>query len=97
MSSSRIMKWVTGALEALLGIPILGGTIILGLAWTPLLFMLVLHIVTLILTKKQGGPAAGSILGIVASVIGFIPGVGMVMHILSAIFLMINAATKDPA
>ncbi|MFS0674032.1 hypothetical protein [Ornithinibacillus sp. 179-J 7C1 HS] len=95
MSTSRIMKWVTGGLEAILGIPILGAAIILSLVWTPLLIMLALHIVTLVLTKKDGGATTGSILGIVTSCIGWIPFVGMIMHILSAIFLMINAAKPD--
>lgn len=95
MSVSRILKWVTGAFEAFLAIPILGGTFIISLAWTPLMVMLVLHIITLILTQKDGGASTGSILGIVASVVGWIPGVGMIMHVLSAVFLMINAATPD--
>ncbi len=95
MSTSRILKWVTGALEALLGIPVLGGMIIVGLLWTPLLIMLILHIITLVLTKKDGGASTGSILGIVTSCIGWIPVVGMIMHILSAVFLMVNAAKED--
>ncbi|WP_047984198.1 hypothetical protein [Ornithinibacillus californiensis] len=95
MSTSRIMKWVTGALEALLAIPVLGASIIVGLLWTPLLIMLALHIVTLVLTKKDGGSTVGSILGIVTSCIAWIPFVGWIMHILSAIFLMIGAAKQD--
>ncbi|UJL45469.1 hypothetical protein KFZ58_13795 [Virgibacillus sp. NKC19-16] len=95
MSVSRILKWVTGGFEALLGIPILGASIILGLWWTPLVVMLIMHIITLVMTKRDGGPSVGSILGIVTSCVGWIPGVGIVMHILSAIFLMINAATPD--
>lgn len=95
MSASRVLKWVTGSMEAILGIPLLGATIILGLYWTPLVVMLVLHIITLVLTKKDGGPSTGSILGIVTSCIGWIPLVGMIMHILSAIFLMLNAAQPD--
>lgn len=95
MSTSRILKWVTGALEALLGIPVLGGAIIVSLLWTPLLIMLILHIITLVLTKKDGGASTGSILGIVTSCIGWIPVVGMIMHILSAVFLMVNAAKED--
>lgn len=53
MSNSKILKWVTGGLEAVLGIPVLGGIIILSLAWVPLLIMLALHIVTLVITKKK--------------------------------------------
>ncbi|GGC77124.1 hypothetical protein GCM10007216_04530 [Thalassobacillus devorans] len=95
MSSSRILKWVSGGLEAVLAIPVLGASIIIGLFWFPLVVMLVLHIVTLILTKKDGGKTTGSILGIITSCIGWIPVVGWIMHILSAIFLMINAAEPD--
>jgi len=95
MSTSRILKWVSGGLEALLGIPVLGASIILGLFWSPLVIMLALHIVTLVLTKKDGGRSTGSILGIVTSCLGWIPFVGMVLHILSAIFLMIDASKPE--
>lgn len=95
MSPSKILKWVTGGLEALLGVPILGGTIVLGLLWTPLAIMLVLHIITLVFTKKEGGASTGSILGIVTSCVAWIPIVGMILHILSAIFLMVDAAKSE--
>ena len=95
LSTSKILKWVTGGLEALLGIPILGAGIVIGFLWIPLGIMLALHIVTLVLTKKDGGTTTGSILGIVTSCIAWIPFVGMIMHILSAIFLMIDAAKPE--
>ncbi|QFT90728.1 hypothetical protein FIU87_18960 [Bacillus sp. THAF10] len=95
MSPSRILKWVTGGLEAILGVPVLGAAIVLSLLWIPLAIMLVLHIITLVLTKKDGGSTTGSILGIVTSCIAWIPFVGMIMHILSAIFLMLDAAKAD--
>ena len=95
MSPSRILKWVSGGLEAILGVPILGATIILSLLWIPLGVMLALHIVTLILTKKEGGVTTGSILGIITSCVAWIPFVGMVMHIISAIFLLIDASKAE--
>lgn len=82
-----------GGSEAFLGIPILGGAIILGLYW-PLIVMLVLHIVTLIFSLQDRKKMHGSILGIVTSCIACIPIVGMIMHILSAIFLLIDAAIQ---
>ncbi|SET59005.1 hypothetical protein SAMN05216389_11616 [Oceanobacillus limi] len=97
MSTSRILKWITGGLEAFLAIPFLGGAFIISLFWTPLLVMLILHIITLVLTNKDGGKTAGSILGIITSCIGWIPIVGMIMHAISAIFLMINASQLDEA
>lgn len=95
MSNSRILKWVTGGLEAVLAIPVLGAVIIIGFAWIPLLIMLALHIVTLVLTRQDGGGYIGSILGILASVLGWIPFVGWILHVLAAIFLMITAAQPD--
>jgi hypothetical protein len=91
----KTLKWVTGGLEAILGIPILGGSIVIGLGWTPLLVMLIFHIVVLVLSKKVGVKAHGNILGIVTSAIGWIPIVGMFMHMLSAVFILIDAARKD--
>ncbi|KAA0548556.1 hypothetical protein FZW96_08275 [Bacillus sp. BGMRC 2118] len=92
MKVSTILKWVTGGLEAFLGIPVIGGAVVLSLAWTPLFFMLILHIVTLVLCSRENEKKHGSILGIVTSAIGWIPVVGMIMHIVTAIVLMIDAA-----
>ncbi|WP_100488481.1 hypothetical protein [Sporolactobacillus pectinivorans] len=94
MKTSRILKWVSGGLEALLGFPILGGTIILGMLWTPLLFTLALHIVTLIFSIQDQKKYYGSVMGIVTSIIGVIPVVGMIMHLITALLLFLNAATE---
>jgi len=92
MSTSRTLKWVTGSLELLLGIPVLGGLIVMGFWYVPLAIMLVLHIVTLIISANENHPRYGSVLGIVTSLVAWIPIVGMIMHILSAIFLYVSAA-----
>lgn len=95
MSASKVLKLITGILEAILGIPVLGGSIVISLFWIPLPIMFVLHIITLIITRKEGGKFVGSILGIVTSCVGWIPVVGMIMHIISAIFLIMNAVQRD--
>jgi hypothetical protein len=92
MTASRILKWVTGAFEAILGIPVLGAAIVIGLMWIPLGVMFILHIVTLVLSKQNNEPIYGSIMGVITSLVAWIPGVGIIMHILSAIFLMVTAA-----
>ncbi|WP_010094341.1 hypothetical protein [Ornithinibacillus scapharcae] len=97
MSISRILKWVTCGLEAFLAIPFLGGFTVILFVYTPLVIMLVLHIITLILTIRDGGAIAGSILGIVTSCIAWIPGLGWLMHSITAIVLMITAIMKDKA
>lgn len=96
MSLSRVMRWITGVLEALLGIPFLGGIYILSQAWTPLIVMLFLHIVTWIFTHRDRGITAGSILGVITSLIAWIPLVGMIMHIITAIVLFLTASRPDP-
>lgn len=91
---SNILKWVAGGVEGFLGIPILGGMVIVSLGWAPLFIMLALHIVGLVFAKREGTAQTGHILGIVTSVVGFIPFVGMIMHIVSAVFLLMEAAQK---
>ena len=39
--------------------------------------------------------ANGNVLGIVTSCLAWIPFVGMILHILSAIFIMMDAARKE--
>ncbi|HEX7065425.1 MAG TPA: hypothetical protein VF199_10210 [Bacillales bacterium] len=95
MSTSRTMKWISGGLEALLGIPFVGGVIVLSLAWMPLVIALGLHIATLILCRKEGENVHGSILGIITSCIAWIPFVGMIMHIVTAILLMVDASKAE--
>ncbi|MDG5473357.1 hypothetical protein P6709_16595 [Jeotgalibacillus sp. ET6] len=92
MKTSTTLKWITGGLEAFFAIPIIGGTVIITLSWAPLWIMLGLHIVTLIFSVKEFEKRTGSIVGIVASVIGFIPLAGFIMHVAASIILLIDAA-----
>lgn len=94
MSNSRIMMIIAGVLEAILAIPVLGGSIVIGLLYFPLLVMLIIHIVGLVLSLKDGTSKYGSIVGIVTSLVAWIPLVGWTMHLLSAILLFISAATS---
>ena len=48
LKSSTVLKWISGGLEAFWGFPIIGGTFVIGLAYTPLMLMFILHIITLI-------------------------------------------------
>jgi hypothetical protein len=91
----NILKWVSGGIEALLGIPVLGGSIIISMAWTPLFIMLAFHIIIVIFSNKAGVKAYGNVLGIVTNIVGFIPVVGMIMHLLSAVFILVNAAQNQ--
>lgn len=95
MSLSKLMKWITGAGEALLGFPILGASIIIGNFYVPLFIMLILHVITLVIAKNERTSTAGSTLGIITSCIAWIPLVGITMHIITAIVLFIDAAQPE--
>ncbi|SEA17914.1 hypothetical protein SAMN05421743_103103 [Thalassobacillus cyri] len=94
---STTLKWVTGILEGLLAIPIAGGLFILGSGWQPLMFMFVLHLITLIFSVKDSRFSAGSVLGLITSVVGIIPGIGWLMHTITAIVLVIDASIPSKA
>jgi hypothetical protein len=95
MSISGLLKWISGGFEAFLGIPFLGGTIILASGWAPLSFMFFFHLVTLIVCVMQKQRIHGSVLGLITSVVGIIPVIGMIMHILTALVLIVDAARGD--
>jgi hypothetical protein len=83
------MKMGAAILETIFAIPVLGAMIIVGFIWIPLFVALAYHIITLVLTHKTR-KVTGNVLGIVASSIGWIPFVGWVLHILSAVFCWIE-------
>ncbi|MBB6450688.1 hypothetical protein HNR44_002678 [Geomicrobium halophilum] len=97
MNSSSIMKWVTGGLEALLALPIIGAAIIISSSYSPLVIMLILHIITLVISINQGKNKYGSIIGIVTSCVAFIPFLGWAMHTLTAILLLMDAYRSEKA
>jgi len=90
--SLRTLKWVSGGLEAVLGIPILGGLIVFGTGYNALWLMLAFHIVVVVLTARAGRVSKGNIVGIVASTVGVIPFVGMLLHMAAAITILLDAA-----
>ena len=94
ISNVKTFKWISGGFEALLGIPIIGGSIVLGFGYMPLLIALVLHIVTVVLAKKAGVTAFGNYFGIITACLAWIPILGMILHILSAIFILLGALTQ---
>ncbi|WP_100332390.1 hypothetical protein [Bacillus xiapuensis] len=88
---TTVMKWITGGLEAILAIPLVGGSIVIGNLWMPLGIMAVLHIITLLLSIKSGRSSLGSIFGIITSLIAWIPFLGWAMHVVTAFILIFDA------
>ncbi|WP_059103017.1 hypothetical protein [Shouchella shacheensis] len=90
---SRVLKSVSGTFEALLAIPVLGGSFVVFMGYSPLGFMLILHIVGLVFAAIHYRGKAGHILGIITSLLAWIPFVGWALHAITAVVLIIEAAT----
>ncbi|AIQ47411.1 membrane protein [Paenibacillus sp. FSL R7-0273] len=95
MTSSRTLKWITGAFEIILAIPILGAAIVMGSWYTVLGLTFILHLVTLILSSKNKEAYYGSVLGIITSLLAWIPFVGWVLHLITGILLMVTASQRS--
>lgn len=94
MSASKALKWITGSFEIVLAIPLLGAAIVIGSVYSVLGLMFILHVITLILSSKNNEPIYGSVLGIVTSLLAWIPFVGWVLHLITGILLMVSAGQK---
>lgn len=95
MKAAGTLLLVTAIIEALLGIPLLGGSIVILSGYTVLFATLVLHIVTLVFCSQHNKPVVGSVLGIITSVLAWIPILGMIMHLATAAILFWAASKKD--
>ena len=94
-SVSRGLQLGAAILETIFAIPVLGGVIIVGMLWIPLIFALALHIISLIFTIKEQRTKTAPVMGIIASTVGLIPMIGWVLHILAAVFNYVGAFKKD--
>ncbi|WP_425024022.1 hypothetical protein [Planococcus ruber] len=95
MKISVALLWITGLAEAFLAIPIIGGSVVVSTGYGVLGVMFVLHAITLFFCFREYSPKAGSIFGIITSLISWIPILGWAMHLLSAIVLLISAAVSN--
>ena len=82
------IKIIAAVIEVVFAIPILGGSIIMGFLYFPLIVALALHILNFLLCKKEGSKTLGSGLGVFTSIIGIIPVLGWTMHLITSIVLM---------
>lgn len=89
---NKLLKWVSFGVEAFLAIPFLGGAFIIANGWTPLFFAGVLHaaaIVFLLMSKRM--VITGNLVGLAGALLGWIPFLGWILHLLAAIILFIEA------
>lgn len=93
-SSSKVLQAISGSFEILLAIPILGALIVMGSSYVALIIMFILHVVTLAISVNNKDSVHGSILGIITSVLAWIPFVGWILHLITGILLLVSAASK---
>lgn len=90
-NTSKLLKWITFAMEAFFAIPVIGGTYILAQGWLPLGVAFLLHIAAIIFLLKDRRSIIGNGLGVITSIVGIIPILGWIMHAVTAIVLLFEA------
>ena len=61
----------------------------------PLLLLIVLHINTILLAKKEGMNTSPHYIGIIVTLVAFFPYIEIVLHMIAAIFLLLDAASTN--
>ncbi|MBY9080021.1 hypothetical protein KIH86_21175 [Paenibacillus sp. HN-1] len=89
-SLGKLFKWGTFAYEAFLALPIIGGAFVVANAWVPLGIAFLLHVVAIAVLYNERGRVAGNVLGVITSIIAFIPIIGWIMHGITALVLLIE-------
>ncbi|WP_242215196.1 hypothetical protein [Bacillus cereus group sp. BfR-BA-01383] len=90
----KVLKWTTGISHLLL-IPcyLLQGLV--NLYGIPFLIVITLHIITIVLAKKEGMKAYANYIGILSILIAFFPYIQIAIHIIAAISLLLDAASTN--
>ncbi|MFC4810565.1 hypothetical protein [Paenibacillus sp. GCM10023250] len=95
MTGSRALRWTTGVCELLLAIPLLSAVIIIGTSYAPLFIMFVLHLIALGLSIQNREAKYGSVMGLITCVLGWIPFLGWLLHLVTGILLLVSAAKRE--
>ncbi|AYC28898.1 hypothetical protein [Paenisporosarcina cavernae] len=96
MSNLRTFKIVALVLEAILAVPLIGGTIVIGSGYFALGLMFVIHLIILVLAAKTYTSKTAAIAGLITSAIAWIPVLGWVLHCVTAILYAIEViANRD--
>lgn len=84
-------KGVSGGFEALLAIPIIGGTWILLSGYQLIWIAFLLHLITLGISIAKKTSFLPSIVGIITCMVAIVPVVGWFFHAVTAVLLLISA------
>lgn len=68
---------------------------LLDLYVIPLFTVVILHIITIILAKKEGVKTYANYIGILTTLVAFFPYIHIVLHLIAATFLLLDAASTN--
>ncbi|WP_174614899.1 hypothetical protein [Virgibacillus ihumii] len=92
----RVLKFISGGAEGFLGIPVIGEAFIITTNWGALIIMFIVHLMTFLIARNEGGSVIGSLVGMLASVVGYFDAImGMFLHMAAALTLLINAFFRE--
>ncbi|NWK69136.1 hypothetical protein HWX41_08545 [Bacillus paramycoides] len=90
----KALKWTTGISHLLLILCYLLQGIVY-LYGIPFLIVITLHIITILLAKKEGMKTYANYIGILTILVAFFPYIRIAIHIIASIFLLLDAASTN--
>lgn len=91
MSLSRTVLVIAAVWESLLAVPIIGGMFVISWMWGPLIVSFMLGFAGFVVCAKERRSVFGSVLQMIAGVLGFVPFVGWALHVVAALVLWLSA------
>ncbi|EOS8268916.1 hypothetical protein [Bacillus paranthracis] len=89
------LKWTTGIYHLLLLPCYYVFPSLVNLYGIPLLLLIALHITTILLSKKASMNTYPHYIGIIVTLVAFFPYIVIVLHMIAAIFLLLDAASMN--
>ncbi|MCR6097668.1 hypothetical protein HXA34_04235 [Salipaludibacillus agaradhaerens] len=90
MSNSTVMKFVSGGFNLFFCIPVISWVFVVGLSAMPLFLLFILHLVTFIFSLIDKRRFHGSVVGMTAAFMGWIPVLGFFMHVIATTLLIVD-------
>ncbi|HDR6318656.1 TPA: hypothetical protein QCU53_005528 [Bacillus thuringiensis] len=87
----QALKWITGIYHLLLIPCYYLFPSLVNLDGLPLLLLIALHITTILLAKKAAMNTSPHYIGIIVTLVAFFPYIDVVLHIIAAVFLLLDA------
>ncbi|MFB6729447.1 hypothetical protein ACIG6B_02940 [Bacillus mobilis] len=91
----QALKWTTGIYHLLLLPCYYLFPSLVNLYGMPLLLLIALHITTILLAKKGGINTYPHYIGIIVTLVAFFPYIDIVLHIIAAFFLLLDAVSTN--